>query len=112
MSFPKRLKGLISESPYRIEEFAIIVDHSYSTVYNWVAGKTSPKIDALEKIMEVFPKIDMYWLVMGKGSKYRISEIDLEKSKLIDEFNEAKVAFDNAVDVLKSVPRIIQGAKE
>ena len=62
MSIGKRLKALVDSQNISVQKFAIMLGQSEASVYNYLSGKTVPKLDAGSILLEAFPKMNPYWL--------------------------------------------------
>lgn len=67
MSIGKRLKTLIEDQKISVQRFAVMLGQSEASVYNYLSDKTVPKLDTASIILDAFPGINPYWLLLGKG---------------------------------------------
>ena len=54
-----------------MSQFSKIIGINRSTLSHILAGRNSPSLDVLEKILENFSYIDPDWLLRGRGSMER-----------------------------------------
>lgn len=66
-SFAQRLKFLIEDRKINPAVFARRLDKSSSLIYGYLSGSTTPKIDAAQAILELYPGLNGHWLLTGTG---------------------------------------------
>jgi transcriptional regulator with XRE-family HTH domain len=72
----ERFKILLEQLHLSPSEFADKIGVQRSSISHIISGRNKPSIDFLEKILNVFPDIDLTWLITGRISlqKDEISE--------------------------------------
>jgi hypothetical protein len=83
-NFNNRLGKIIDFSQESVHGFAISLGHQQSnTVRNAVAGRSMPSVKLLQDLHRVYDRINMDWLITGRGSMM----VDDEKSTSPFELN-------------------------
>ena len=77
-----RFKLLLEQLHLSPSEFADQIGVQRSSVSHVISGRNKPSIDFLEKILNVFPDIDVTWLITGRISSQMKSEIVRSKPEL------------------------------
>ena len=77
-----RFKLLLEQLHLSPSEFADQIGVQRSSVSHVISGRNKPSIDFLEKILNVFPDIDVTWLITGRISYQMKSEIVRSKPEL------------------------------
>ncbi|QBN17321.1 helix-turn-helix transcriptional regulator [Flavobacterium nackdongense] len=67
-SFIKRLEIILDYYSLSASSFADKIGAQRSSMSHLLSGRNKPSLDFMLKIMEVFPDVDLYWLLNGKGS--------------------------------------------
>lgn len=66
--FIKRLEKLLDYYSLTASSFADKIGVQRSSMSHLLSGRNKPSLDFILKIMEVFPDVDLYWILNGKGS--------------------------------------------
>lgn len=66
--FIKRLEKLLDYYSLTASSFADKVGVQRSSISHLLSGRNKPSLDFILKIMEVFPEVDLYWILNGKGN--------------------------------------------
>jgi len=66
--FVKRLEIILDYYALNASSFADKIGVQRSSMSHLLSGRNKPSLDFVMKIMEVFPDIDLYWILNGKGS--------------------------------------------
>jgi len=66
--FIKRLEKLLDYYGLTASSFADKVGVQRSSISHLLSGRNKPSLDFILKIMEVFPEVDLYWILNGKGN--------------------------------------------
>jgi len=67
-SFIKRLEIILDYYSLSASSFADKIGAQRSSMSHLLSGRNKPSLDFMLKIMEVFPEVDLYWLLNGNGS--------------------------------------------
>lgn len=105
--------------------FAEILDVQPSAISHILSGRNKPSFDLIEKIITKFPRLNVDWLITGKGNMYKVAvqqslfdEIHQPPPKTetikpkVDENSESKMEYEmftvvNRQGRLKTVNKII-----
>ncbi|MCC9074360.1 helix-turn-helix domain-containing protein [Flavobacterium sp. F-65] len=66
--FIKRLETILDYYGLNASSFADKIGVQRSSMSHLLSGRNKPSLDFILKIIEVFPDIDLYWVLNGKGS--------------------------------------------
>ncbi|KFF04651.1 helix-turn-helix domain-containing protein [Flavobacterium reichenbachii] len=66
--FVKRLEIILDYYSLNASTFADRIGVQRSSMSHLLSGRNKPSLDFVMKIMEVFPDVDLYWILNGKGS--------------------------------------------
>lgn len=66
--FVKRLETILDYYSLNASSFADKIGVQRSSMSHLLSGRNKPSLDFVMKIMEVFPEVDLYWILNGKGS--------------------------------------------
>jgi transcriptional regulator with XRE-family HTH domain len=67
-NFIKRLEIILDYYSLSASSFADKIGAQRSSMSHLLSGRNKPSLDFMLKIMEVFPEVDLYWLLNGAGS--------------------------------------------
>lgn len=66
--FIKRLEIILDYYGLNASSFADKISVQRSSLSHLLSGRNKPSLDFILKISEVFPEVDLYWILNGKGS--------------------------------------------
>ena len=66
--FVKRLEVILDYYGLNASAFADKIGVQRSSMSHLLSGRNKPSLDFVLKIAEVFPDVDLYWILNGKGS--------------------------------------------
>lgn len=66
--FVKRLEILLDYYSLNASSFADKIGVQRSSLSHLLSGRNKPSLDFILKILEVFPDVDLYWILNGKGT--------------------------------------------
>lgn len=72
--FIKRLEQILDYYSLNASIFADKIGVQRSSISHLLSGRNKPSLDFVLKISEVFPEVDLYWLLNGKGEFPRKEE--------------------------------------
>ncbi len=78
--FIKRLEYILDFYSLNASSFADKIGVQRSSLSHLLSGRNKPSLDFILKIMDVFPEVDLYWILNGKGT-FPKSEIENEANK-------------------------------
>lgn len=79
--FIKRLEIILEYYGLNASSFADKIGVQRSSLSHLLSGRNKPSLDFILKIMDVFPEVDLYWILNGKGT--------FPKSEIENEINNA-----------------------
>ncbi len=66
--FIKRLEILLDFYGLSASAFADKIDVQRSSISHLLSGRNKPSLDFILKVVDVFPEVDLYWILNGKGN--------------------------------------------
>lgn len=78
--FIKRLQIILDYYGLSASSFADRIDVQRSSISHLLSGRNKPSLDFILKVVEVFPEVDLYWILNGKGS-FPKSDKKIEEKK-------------------------------
>ncbi|MBX9888947.1 MAG: helix-turn-helix domain-containing protein [Flavobacteriaceae bacterium] len=78
--FIKRLEIILDYYSLNASGFADKIGVQRSSLSHLLSGRNKPSLDFLLKILDVFPEVDLYWILNGKGSFPKNNEVIVEKN--------------------------------
>ena len=66
--FVKRLEIILDYYSLNASSFADKIGVQRSSMSHLLSGRNKPSLDFVLKILEVFPDVDLYWILNGKGT--------------------------------------------
>ena len=66
--FIKRLEIILEYYSLNASSFADKIGVQRSSLSHLLSGRNKPSLDFILKILDVFPDVDMYWILNGKGT--------------------------------------------
>lgn len=67
-NFIKKLEVILDYYGLNASSFADRIGVPRSSMSHLLSGRNKPSLDFLLKIIEVFPDVDLYWIINGKGT--------------------------------------------
>lgn len=78
--FIKRLQIILDYYGLSASAFADRIDVQRSSISHLLSGRNKPSLDFILKVIEIFPEVDLYWILNGKGN-FPKSERKIEERK-------------------------------
>ena len=66
--FIKRLETLLDYYNLNASTFADKIGVQRSSLSHLLSGRNKPSLDFIIKVIDVFPEVDLYWILNGKGT--------------------------------------------
>ena len=80
----KRFKIWLDSVNLNANSFSKLVNLNRSTVSHIISGRNKPSIDVLEKILVIYPDLNINWLITGFGSiKVKTDNIKKSVNKVV-----------------------------
>lgn len=76
--FTKRLENIFNYYGVSASSFADKIGVQRSSLSHLLSGRNKPSLDFVLKVIEVFPEVDLYWILNGQGT-FPKTEIQEEK---------------------------------
>lgn len=89
--FIKRLEIILDYYGVNASTFADKIGVQRSSLSHLLSGRNKPSLDFILKILEVYPEVDLYWLLNGKGTFPKNNSIPAEP-EAISSFTDSKTA--------------------
>ena len=83
--FIKRLEIILDYYSLNASGFADKIGVQRSSLSHLLSGRNKPSLDFILKILDVFPDVDLYWILNGKGSFPKNNEPMQNQEKKLDE---------------------------
>lgn len=80
--FIKRLEIILEYYSLSASGFADKIGVQRSSLSHLLSGRNRPSLDFIIKVVEVFPEVDLYWILNGKGG-FPKSDLSLNKMEEI-----------------------------
>ena len=101
----ERFKQLLDEKKMNAARFAV----NASAISHILSGRSKPGFEILNKIVQVFPEVNMNWLISGKGAMYNNTINNKNTAIPFPEFEKEK---EPTLFSLPSVSSITEKKKE
>lgn len=72
--FTKRLESILEYYSLNASSFADKIGVQRSSLSHLLSGRNKPSLDFILKIIAIFPEVDLYWILNGKGT-FPIAEL-------------------------------------
>ncbi len=89
--FIKRIENILDYYSLNASSFADKIGVQRSSLSHLLSGRNKPSLDFILKILDVFPEVDLYWLLNGKGSFPKKSESIDKKEDDIDNISKQTI---------------------
>jgi len=73
--FIKRLEMILDYYGINASAFADKIGVQRSSLSHLLSGRNKPSLDFILKILDVYPEVDLYWILNGKGNFPKNNEI-------------------------------------
>lgn len=83
--FVKRLEIILDYYALNASSFADKIGVQRSSMSHLLSGRNKPSLDFVLKILEVFPEVDLYWILNGKGNFPKSDENIISEKQTTDE---------------------------
>ncbi|MUH37934.1 XRE family transcriptional regulator [Zobellia amurskyensis] len=78
--FIERLEHLLHYYGLSASSFADKINVQRSSISHLLSGRNKPSLDFVLKVVNVFPEVNLYWLLNGKGSFPNDTEKEIPKT--------------------------------
>ncbi|MEH0153697.1 helix-turn-helix transcriptional regulator [Limibacter armeniacum] len=103
MSISNRITQFMIEKELTVDQLARELNCSLTTIYDWRKGRSAPKLNNIIQLFEIYPDLNVDWLVTGRGemliteegirsseSKPKVEEIDSRFEKIEKQLESLK----------------------
>jgi len=110
--FIKRLETIFEYYGLSASGFADKIGVQRSSLSHLLSGRNKPSLDFIMKIAEVFPEVDLYWILNGKGNFPKSDSIEKEilisdlTPSLFSENKAEEVKSENQPDLFSTEPTV------
>lgn len=110
--FVKRLEIILDYYGLSASGFADKIGVQRSSLSHLLSGRNKPSLDFILKIIEVFPEVDLYWILNGKGNFPKSEQIEIPVSNsnstpsLFSENKTEEVKPENQPDLFSAEPTV------
>ena len=80
--FIKRIEIILDYYSLTASSFADKIGVQRSSLSHLLSGRNKPSLDLILKITAIFPDVDLYWILNGKGSFPKSDEKAIAEEKL------------------------------
>lgn len=104
--FIKRLEIILDYYSLNASSFADKIGVQRSSLSHLLSGRNKPSLDFILKILDVFPDVDLYWILNGKGTfpKSELkSDVFVAASTPIISNQISETKIDNTADLFSEV---------
>jgi transcriptional regulator with XRE-family HTH domain len=90
--FIKRLEIILDYYSLNASAFADKIGVQRSSLSHLLSGRNKPSLDFILKILEVFPDVDLYWILNGKGNFPKNNEAVPKQEKEMSHNSDAPIS--------------------
>lgn len=88
--FASRLQTIINYYDLSAASFADSIEVGRSSISHIISGRNKPSLDFVLKIVKIYPEVELYWLLNGKGSFPKSSAPTATSSENIESIKSVK----------------------
>lgn len=86
--FAKRLQKVIDFYGETASSFAEKIGVQRSSISHILSGRNNPSLDFVLKVLSVFPEVELYWLLNGKGEFPSVQKSEPHTSTPMSQISE------------------------
>jgi len=115
--FATRLQTIINYYELSAASFADSIEVGRSSISHILSGRNKPSLDFVLKIVKIYPEVELYWLLNGKGSFPKSStplpELENKKENNVkaDPVEESKNLYTEKVETPNQMKALGSSAK-
>ncbi|UFH35005.1 helix-turn-helix domain-containing protein [Flavobacterium acetivorans] len=98
--FIKRLEIILDYYGLNASAFADKIGVQRSSLSHLLSGRNKPSLDFILKILDVFPDVDLYWILNGKGAFPKSPEATYEQENKIAEVTNSNIPTPTQSDLI------------
>jgi len=100
--FIKRLEIILDYYSLNASSFADKIGVQRSSLSHLLSGRNKPSLDFILKILDVFPEVDLYWVLNGKGTFPKSESentINLSTSTPVPDIQNMEIKMEKTADL-------------
>jgi transcriptional regulator with XRE-family HTH domain len=98
--FIKRLEIILDYYSLNASSFADKIGVQRSSLSHLLSGRNKPSLDFILKILEVFPDVDLYWILNGKGNFPKNSQQSEMKENNVEQVVKQNITTPPSADII------------
>ena len=103
--FNSRLEIILKHYGLSASVFAEKISVQRSSISHILSGRNKPSLDFIDKVLQVFPEIDLIWLLSGKGKFHNTTPLD--QSVAAKSLVETQPSMSTDINDSESIDRIV-----
>ena len=80
--FIKKLEFIMDHFSLSASSFADKIGVQRSSISHLLSGRNKPSLDFIIKILDVFPELNLYWLLNGTGSFLKMNAVEINQKSV------------------------------
>ncbi|MFV8367854.1 helix-turn-helix domain-containing protein [Flavobacterium sp. XS1P27] len=98
--FIKRLEIILDYYSLNASSFADKIGVQRSSLSHLLSGRNKPSLDFILKILEVFPDVDLYWILNGKGNFPKNSQQSDKKENNVEQVVKQNIPAPSSAEIV------------
>ena len=98
--FIKRLEIILDYYSLNASSFADKIGVQRSSLSHLLSGRNKPSLDFILKILDIFPDVDLYWILNGKGTFPKNEENSTPKQNTFEELLKPNIPTPSQIEVV------------
>jgi transcriptional regulator with XRE-family HTH domain len=98
--FIKRLEIILDYYSLNASSFADKIGVQRSSLSHLLSGRNKPSLDFILKILEVFPDVDLYWILNGKGNFPKNSQQSDNKENNVEQVVKQNIPAPSSAEII------------
>ncbi|MFV8360847.1 helix-turn-helix domain-containing protein [Flavobacterium sp. LS1P3] len=98
--FIKRLEIILDYYSLNASSFADKIGVQRSSLSHLLSGRNKPSLDFILKILEVFPDVDLYWILNGKGNFPKNSQQSDKKENNVEQVVKQNIPAPSSAEII------------
>ena len=98
--FIKRLEIILDYYSLNASSFADKIGVQRSSLSHLLSGRNKPSLDFILKILEVFPDVDLYWILNGKGNFPKNSQQSDNKENNVEQVVKQNIPAPSSSEII------------
>ncbi|MBG6188574.1 helix-turn-helix domain-containing protein [Flavobacterium sp. CAN_S2] len=98
--FIKRLEIILDYYSLNASSFADKIGVQRSSLSHLLSGRNKPSLDFILKILEVFPDVDLYWILNGKGNFPKNSQQSVIKENNVEQVVKQNIPAPSSAEII------------